>query len=297
MFLQAQLQRIMNNIELIKPSPEHVPELGRICFEAFRSIHDRHGFVRDFPDLETAVKVIGLMTNSPSVSGVAARADGRLLGSNFLLHADEVGGVGPITVDPNWQGHGLGRTLMKGVMDHAERLGLRHVRLLQDSFNTASLSLYASLGFDVREPIGVLRPPPAAAADPTVRLAREADLPVLAEMSAQQYRVNRGREMADWFSHGFPILIRETGGVIRGYLIPGKLGHGIAETDADALALIGEISRHAPPGMDKFFLPLRQTSLYRDALRSGCRLIKVMTLMTRGPYEKPSRIWMPSILF
>ena len=40
---------------------------------------------------------------------------------------------------------------MRGVLDYANSIGMEQVRLLQDSFNTKSLSLYASLGFDVRE--------------------------------------------------------------------------------------------------------------------------------------------------
>lgn len=93
------------------------------------------------------------------------------------------------------------------------------------------------------------------------------------------------------------MLVRETGGHIRGYLSPGMIGHGVAETEADALALIGQLSRHASPGRDLFFLPLRQTSLYRAAMHAACRLIKVMNLLTRGPYEEPKSIWMPSILY
>lgn len=284
-------------IELFKPEPHHVPELGRIGFEAFRSIHDRHGFPRDFPDVETAVKVIGLISGLPSVFGVAARAGGQLVGSNFLLFTDPVAGVGPITVDPGFQGRGLGRKLMQAVLDHAAQRGVERVRLLQDSFNTTSLSLYASLGFDVREPVGVMRAPPATETDPAIRLASTADGPVLDELCQRLYKVSRHGEMAEWSRHGFPILVREMGGRARGYLMPGMLGHGVAETEADALALFAQVSRHAPPGMDLFFLPLRQTSLYRAALHSGCRLVKVMTLMTRGPYEAPESVWLPSILY
>jgi GNAT superfamily N-acetyltransferase len=287
----------MKPIELVTPEPAHVPELGRICFEAFRTIHDRHNFPRDFPDLETAVKVVGLLSSVPEVFGIAARDDGRWVGSNFMLLTDPVAGVGPITVDPACHGNGVGRKLMQAVLDHATQRGIERVRLLQDSFNTASLSLYASLGFDVREPIGVLRAPPAVGPDPTVRPATQSDLPALAQLSVRLYRSGRDGEIARWLENGIPFLVRETGGVIRGYLGAGKLGHGVAETEADALALIGQLSRHAPPGLDVFFLPLRLTSLYRAALRDGCRLLKIMTLMTRGPYDPPPAIWMPSVLY
>ncbi len=287
----------VDQVELFTPGLQHAPELGRICFEAFRTIHDRHAFPRDFPDVETAAKVIGLLTSLPGVFGVAARIGGRLVGSNFMLLTDSVGGIGPITIDPNFQGRGVGRRLMQAVVDHARKRGIERVRLLQDSFNTASLSLYASLGFDVREPVGVLRAPPLAEHDGTVRLATPADFPALGELCERFYKVNRLGEMTVWSGQGMPTLVREVGGRIRGYLSPRMLGHGVAETDADALALIGQLSRYASPGQDIFFLPLRRTSLYRDAIRAGCRLVKVMLVMTRGPYPEPESVCMPSILY
>ena len=77
---------------------------------------------------------------------------------------------------------------------------------------------------------------------------------------------------------------------------PGKLGHGVAETEGDALALIGQIPRHAPPDLAFFFCPLRNTCLNRAALRS-LPAVKVMNLMTLGPYEEPALVWMPSIAY
>jgi len=81
--------------------------------------------------------------------GVVALRDGQPVGSNFLSLMDLVAGVGPITIDSSCQGEGVGRALMQDVIDYARRNNIEPVRLLQDSFNVASLSLYASLGFDV----------------------------------------------------------------------------------------------------------------------------------------------------
>jgi ribosomal protein S18 acetylase RimI-like enzyme len=287
----------MHDLELIRPEAQHLPELGRICFEAFRHVSEGHGFERDFPDAETAAKIIGLILSLPGSFGVAARDGTRLVGSNFMMVTDGVGGVGPITVDPAYHGRGIGRRLMSAALEHARQQGLERVRLLQDSFNTTSLSLYASLGFEVREPVGVMSPPPVADVDATVRRAGPEDLPVLEELGVRFYKVSRRNELAAWLARGIPVLVREGQGRIRGYLVPGKLGHGVAETEADALALIGQIPRHALPGLSEFFCPLRNTSLYRALLRTGCRLSKVMTLMTIGPYEEPAPVWLPSIAY
>jgi GNAT superfamily N-acetyltransferase len=287
----------MHELELVRPGPQDVSELGRICFEAFRHVSEGHGFERDFPDAETAAKVIGLILGLPGSFGVAARNDGRLVGSNFMLLTDGVAGLGPITVDPAYHGRGIGRRLMESALDYARQHGFERVRLLQDSFNTTSLSLYASLGFDVREPIGIMTAPPAAGPDATVRPAGPDDLAVLGELGVRFYKVSRRNELAAWLGCGMAVLVREMQGRVRGYLAPGKVGHGVAETEADALALIGQVPRYAPPGMNDFFCPLRNTALYRAALRAGCRLAKVMTLMTVGPYEEPAPVWLPSIAY
>jgi GNAT superfamily N-acetyltransferase len=287
----------MQDVKLFTPGPGHTTELGRICFEAFRHVSEGHGFERDFPDAETAAKVIGLIQSLPSSFQVAARVEGRLAGSNFLLLPDRVAGLGPITVDPAFHGRGIGRRLMRAALDYAAQHGFKQVRLMQDSYNTTSISLYASLGFDVREPIGVMNAAPAAGPDGAVRRAQAGDLPPLEELCVRLYKTSRRNELAAWIERGFPVLVHETQGHIDGYLAPGKVGHGVAETEAVALALISQISRHAGPGWDIFFCPLRNTSLYRAALKSGCRLSKMMTLMTLGPYEEPSPVWMPSIAF
>jgi hypothetical protein len=168
---------------------------------------------------------------------------------------------------------------------------------MQDSYNTASMSLYASLGFDVREPIGVVKATPAAGLDAAVRRAQASDLPVLEELCVRFYKTSRRNELAAWLKHGIAVLVHEAQWRVRGYLAPGKLGHGVAESEAVALALISQIPHHVPPGLAVFFCPLRNTSLYRATLKSGCRLSKIMTLMTLGAYEEPSSAWMPSIAY
>jgi GNAT superfamily N-acetyltransferase len=287
----------MQDVELFTPGLEHTRELGRICFKAFRQVSEGHGFERDFPDAETATKVIGLIQSLPGSFQVAARMDGRIVGSNFLLLTDSVAALGPITVDPECHDQGIGRRLMQAALVYAAQHGFQQVRLLQDSYNTASRSLYASLGFDVREPIGCLQAAPVGEPNGEVRLAQVGDLPALAELCLRLYKTSRRNELAAWIERGFSVLVHESQGGIRSYLVPGKVGHGVAETEAVALALISQIPHHAGLGRDGFFCPLRNTSLYRAALKSGCRLSKIMNLMTLGPYETPSPVWLPSIAY
>jgi ribosomal protein S18 acetylase RimI-like enzyme len=144
-------------ISLVTAEPHHVSELGRICFEAFREVHDRGCGTRDVPTVDFARQVLGMLVQREDFYSVSALDGGRLVGSNFLSLMDPVAGVGPVTVDPSCQGQGIGRTLMQDVIDYAQRHNIEQVRLMQDSFNVASLSLYASLGFDVKEPVALCK--------------------------------------------------------------------------------------------------------------------------------------------
>src|ERR671939_592503 len=146
-------------IELVPAEPEHAHELGSICFEAFKEIHDRGCGTRDFPSVEIAQQVLGMLVQRDDFYSVSALDNGRLVGSNFLSLMDPVAGVGPITVDPSHHSQGVGRTLM------------------EDAFNVASLSLYASLGFDVKEPVAFMQAAPLVEDDNSVRAITEPDLP------------------------------------------------------------------------------------------------------------------------
>jgi hypothetical protein len=184
---------------------------------------------------------------------------------------------------------------MKSVLDHARHNGMEQVRLLQDSFNTKSFSLYASLGFDARTPVGLMEARPATMPDPTVRPATPADLPVVDELSRRRYKCGRSGEVAMIMGMNLPVFLRHRDGQIKGYFIPGFLGHGVAETGADALSLVGEAARCVPPEMALFFCPLSSGDFYRAAVKAGHRLRKIMTYMTLGPFAPPEGIWLPSI--
>lgn len=286
-----------NDLILVPAESQHLDEIGRICFEAFKTIHDRYAFPRDFPTLDLAMKVMSMLVDRKDFYGVVALIDGKPVGSNFLSLMDPVAGVGPITVDPASQTKGIGRALMENVIDYARRSNIQQVRLLQDSFNMSSLSLYSSLGFDLKEPVVLMQAAPVVEPDESVRPVREADVSAIEELSTRIYKVSRGNEVASTVSGDSPAFLRERGGRITGYLIPGFFGHGVAETEGDALALIGESARRIPPEFARFFCPLREANLYRSALKAGHRAIKVMNLMAMGPYEPPDEVWMPSILY
>ncbi len=99
-------------IELRQARAEDVPELGRVCYEAFKDIFDRHGFPTDFPTVEFAQQIVGMLVQQEDVYSVAAFEGDTPKGSNYIEMWDEVAGVGPVSVDVASQGRGIGLQLM-----------------------------------------------------------------------------------------------------------------------------------------------------------------------------------------
>jgi predicted N-acetyltransferase YhbS len=286
-------------ITLAPPTPNDATELGRICFEAFKHISESHGFENDFPSPEFAAAVVGGSIAAEEIYSVCARLDGQLAGSNFLTFRDEVGGVGPVSVDPPKQGHGIGRLLMQDLLDHARNDGIERVRLVQDAFNVTSMSLYASLGFDTKHPLGLLELHPADRPNENVRPMTAEDRDACDDLCRNIYKVSRRNEVPGATRFGGTSLVIERGGRLRGYIAPSIIGHAVAETDEDLLVLMGEAARHAAGGPMPITMicPLTEGGLFRGALADGHRLKKMMNLMALGPYESPEGAWLPSVLY
>ena len=141
---------------------EDADTVGTIIFEAFSATADEHGFQREFPSVDIGRGLASSFLSNPGFYSVVAEGTrgndkDRVVGSNFLdERSNTVVGVGPITVDPKYQNKGTGRQLMINVLERAKNKNYPAIRLLQSSYHNRSLALYASLGFEVREPISTM---------------------------------------------------------------------------------------------------------------------------------------------
>ncbi len=284
------------SVAIRRATPEDVPVCGRICYEAFTKINADHGFPPDFPSPEPAVGVLSMMFSHPGIYCVVAESEGRIAGSNCLDERSTIAGVGPITVDPNIQNRGVGRKLMEAVLDRARERNVPGVRLLQAAFHNRSLSLYAKLGFDAREPVSVMQGPPLRKPREgcSVRPAKASDAGQCNRVCRQVHGHDRGGELADAIQHGTAVVV-ERQGRITGYTTAmAFFGHAAAETNLDLQALIASAEAFGGPGI---IVPTRNTGLFRWCLENGLRVVEPMTLMTVGLYNEPAGAYLPSILF
>src|SRR6476661_9230770 len=107
------------NIKVRPGAPADAEICGRICYDAFKTISEAHGFASDFPTPEVAIDVLKRMLANAKFYSVVAEIDGRIVGSNFLDERNTIAGVGPITVDPTVQNRAIGRRLMDAVHERA----------------------------------------------------------------------------------------------------------------------------------------------------------------------------------
>ena len=284
------------NVQLRPATPADAEECGRIIYEAFSGIADRHNFRRDFESPEFATEFVRALITNPTVFGVAAEQEGRVVGSNFLWEHDPIRAVGPITVDPHTQARGVGRLLMRAVIERGR--GAAGVRLVQDSFNLASLSLYTSLGFDVKEPLVEIEGRPTAGTPDAyeVRPLRDEDLGACEELCKRVHGFERTNELKATPPMLTPVVALR-GGRVAAYASGPTfwaMNHAVAETEEDMQALLAGAAGSSEAPLS-FILPTRQAGLFRWCLGSGLRVVKPMNLMSTGAYQEPRGCYLPSV--
>ncbi|HXV25363.1 MAG TPA: GNAT family N-acetyltransferase [Alphaproteobacteria bacterium] len=273
-----------------------VEACGAICYTAFRTIALAHNFHPDFPDPEAAEGLIRMAIGHPDVYAVVAETGGRVIGSNFLWEQSSIAGVGPITIDPQVQNQGVGQRLMQSVFDRSVETARAGVRLVQAAYHGRSLSLYAKLGFDAREPLANLQGTPIrkSISGHVVRQATKQDLESCNSICKAVHGHDRSGEVLDAIGQGIASVV-ERDGRISGYTTcVGFFGHAVGEANSDIMALIAAAPAFAGPGL---LVPTRNSDLLRWCLQEGLRVMQPMTLMSRGYYVEPRGAFLPSILF
>ncbi len=269
---------------------------GRIGFEAFSALANRHGFPPDFPAPEISIGALSAMFSHAGFFCVVAEQDGKIIGSNCLDERTPIAGLGPITVDAGAQNRAAGWALMQAVLARAAERKFAGVRLVQAAYHNRSLSLYAKLGFVVREPLSCMQGPAMKKRMPgyEVRMAVEGDLAACNDLCRRVHGHERGGELKDAIQHGTAVVAEQDGRVTAYASAMAFSGHAVGETNEDLKALLAAAAAFQGPGI---LVPTRNAGLFRWCLENGLRVVQPMTLMTMGLYNEPAGAYLPSILF
>jgi predicted N-acetyltransferase YhbS len=284
------------NVKLRAGSTADAQACSEICYSAFKTISEQHGFPPDFAAPEVAQGTMSMLFSHPDVYSVVAEVAGQIVGSNFLWEESAIAGVGPITVSPHIQNATIGRRLMEAVLERAQQQGFIGVRLVQAAFHNRSLALYTKLGFDVQEPLATLQGPALGLNIPgyAVRSAIKEDLEACGQLCQRIHGFDRNRELLYAIQQGTATIVEHNDRITDYATTIGFLGHAVGETNEDLKALIGAAKSFERPG---FLLPTRNSQLFRWCLQQGLRVVQPMTLMSLGFYNQPAGAFLPSILF
>jgi predicted N-acetyltransferase YhbS len=271
-----------------------IEDCGRICYEAFHAIATRHNFPPDFPSMQPARELVAALQSHPEFFGVAVESDDRIVGSNFLDERSTIFSVGPVTVAPDVHDSGIGRTLMRAVLDRSIERQALGVRLVQAAYNTRSMSLYTKLGFQTREPLAAINGKPLLTRLEgfDVRDAVDADLDECNRLCYRVHGHDRGGELRDAIAHESARVV-ERDGRISGYTTEiGFVGHSVAVSNEDLMALIASADEFSWNG---FLVPLRNAELLRWCFEQRLRVVYLLNLMALGFYQEPRGPFLPSI--
>lgn len=283
-------------VHIRRATPADADICGRICYDAFHAISSQHNFPKDVPAPEAGVHLISMLFSHPGFYCVVAESGGRIVGSNCLDERSTIAGLGPITVSPDAQNSSIGRALMQALMDRSRERGFPGLRLLQSAYHNRSLSLYAKLGFDAKEPVSVMQGAALKRSieNCVVRPATESDLDAANQVCYRVHGHTRSGELLDSLKMGSALVV-ERHGRITGYATTlAFFGHAVGESNVDVQALIAAADSFGGPGI---IVPTRNAELFRWCLTNGLRVVSPMTLMTVGLYNEPVGAYLPSILY
>jgi GNAT superfamily N-acetyltransferase len=284
------------DLKLRPGTPEDAETCGRICYAAFSTLASEHKFPPDFPAPEVAAGLLSMLLGHPGFYSVVAEVHGDVVGSNFLDERSTIPGVGPVTVEPSVQNHGVGRALMQDVMRRGEQRGAPGIRLLQAGYHTRSLSLYAKLGFQVRDLLACMQGTPPTGEIPGYRARRatDADIEACTAVCRRVHGHDRAGEVRDALGQGTALVV-EHDGRISGYATDlAYFAHAVGESNEDLKALILAADAFGGPGI---LVPTTNSELFRWCLERGLRVVQPMTLMTLGLHTPPRGAYLPSILY
>lgn len=286
---------------VVRPLTERdVDRAGDIDFVAFQELALRHGAA---PTVTTPADCRSYLRHLLALDpdgGLVAELGDELVGVAWVRRRGPVATIGPVAVDPAFQGRGIGRALLERCLAVA-RPRAAQVRLVQESFNVASLGLYLRLGFrvvcpllEVELPAG--RPVPTGAAPPgvVVRRAGVQDRVRLVEADARMFGAARPQNVSLLLERG-EAVVAERGGVLVGYgfgIGTRRRGY-VGSAAGDAIEILIELiaavaaalaARGVPVRM---LVPATDAALVDGTLGLGFRVVKACHYMVHGAGTVP----------
>jgi ribosomal protein S18 acetylase RimI-like enzyme len=222
-------------------------------------------------------------------TGIAAvDADGSMIGVALQWgFGRDAGTVGMVMVAREFQGKGIGRTLMEALIAQSAP------RALMLNATVEGQGLYKKLGFS---PVGLVHQhqghmteakalPPAPTV--SIRRALPADHVALCALDASAFGADRSVLILQMLAEGKAWLVDGAAGPV-GFAIQRVFGRGtmigpiVASTEDEAIALVATAAQAAPGGLMRVDIPASAERLAHWLAMAGLPVVDRVTMMLRG---------------
>jgi GNAT superfamily N-acetyltransferase len=270
-------------------------QVGKILYEAFNLGASKHGYVPRMSSIQEGTSwAWAMLCHGPSEI-LLAEVENRIVGICCLNPRGDHGGMGPLAIDPHFQGKGIARELMHAVIRRAE--SLQSIRALQEAFNPASFSLLYSLDFvpvatilDLFLNGGVERKLDLCS-DVSELTAK--DLDAVSTYDTPRSRLDRRTDFSYYVKWG-KVFIYRYQSQIRGFLacLPGsgsvQFGPMVAEGEKEAEYLFRHALAVFKERSCRTCVMARDSLLVKALMRFGFKVYCIGILVVRGSW-RPSQ--------
>jgi ribosomal protein S18 acetylase RimI-like enzyme len=287
-------------LEIRPAEPRDVERAGDVNFLAFYQTALSHGVPPVVTTPGESRRYIRYLLDFDPFGGVVAEEDGDLVAVAWLHARGAVATIGPLAVDPRVQGRGIGRRVLERLIEVAGK-GVPQIRLVQESYNVASLGLYLRAGFRVVTPLLDLQLPagspgvsPRVPPGLAIRPASTEDRTRLVARDARAFGATRAQSVDLYLGRG-RVMVVEEGQSLTGYAMgmgfeaTAFLGSASADDPDVLLALLGTVASDlaAHGHAVRTLVPATDRRLVDGLLGLGFRVFRACQYMVRGGGTAP----------
>jgi GNAT superfamily N-acetyltransferase len=277
----------------VRIRPMEAGDLAAADRVAFDALHAHSGETHEERAPRGRSRMRHLLETDPEGAWVAESADGRVVGLALGLVRDDVWGLSLFAVDPDRQGHGVGRLLLDAALAYAD--GARS-RLILSSTDPKAMRRYSRAGFELRPLMaaaGMVDRARLPARHPDVRHGTGDDLAATEEVSREVRGATHAPDIPEALAQGASLLVLgDRGFAVHADGSPMLLA---ARDEETASALLWAALAEAPPGatVQCDFISAGQDWAIDVLLEAGLALSPDGPLFVRGDVG-PLRPYLPS---
>jgi len=269
-----------------------IERVGELLYESFNTVALKYGYAQKMKRAESGASWAWALLHHGSNELLIAEVENRIAGICCLNPRGTIGGVGPVAVDPSFQGYGIGIQLMQALLQRAENL--QSLRLIQEAFNPASFYFYYTFNFLPVETLldlflekGV---EPRSDLNANVSELTAQDVEAVNAYDSPRSKSDRRADIAYFVKWGKVFCYRDQS-EIRGYLVclPGsetvQLGPLLTEGEQEARCLFQHAAAVYKNRRCQTRVMARNNVLVKSLIELGFKIYCIDTLMVRGTWR------------